>query len=303
MNLKLGLYPRSMVPGGVVLVCVLLLASCNNTDQSPAGAARTAAVARATTPTATRPTAAGIPPTLAVTSNSAASSSATPELARTSGNTEPLPEGVPGLTASPNPVPADGQMHGTTTVAWTLGQSEFGEVYVSTDGGPERLFASGSNGAQDAPWITSGSSYDFRLYRGTAHQERLATLAVTRGSSPAVGAEQPEVRSLPVLTAEPNPVLWTGPELATTIISWAGGGPEGAEVYVSADGEAEQLFARGTQGSQTAGWICRGSTYVFHLYAGVDRKGELAAITVTRGQTDASQPAPEAARCRRGNAG
>lgn len=35
---------------------------------------------------------------------------------------------------------------------------------MSVDGAPEALFASGSRGTQDAPWISTGSEYEFRLY-------------------------------------------------------------------------------------------------------------------------------------------
>jgi hypothetical protein len=44
-------------------------------------------------------------------------------------------------------------------------------------------------------------------------------------------------------------------------------GHDEAEVWVSQDGNPEQLFVRGASGSQEAPWIARGRTYEFRLYA------------------------------------
>ena len=49
------------------------------------------------------------------------------------------------ITASPNPV-TTGEGPGTTTITWNTGDGTTGQVYVSEDGAPERLFADGSNG-------------------------------------------------------------------------------------------------------------------------------------------------------------
>src|SRR6187551_3642283 len=56
------------------------------------------------------------------------------------------------LTASPNPVPA-GSTPGSTTIKWSTGGSPTAQVYVSTNGGPEALFASDGEGSSEAPWI------------------------------------------------------------------------------------------------------------------------------------------------------
>lgn len=91
-----------------------------------------------------------------------------------------FPAGTAGLRADPNPVPAAGP--GKTTISWQTGAGEVGEVYLVEDNG-ERLFARGSSGSADAPWIGPGSTR-FRLYRGTEHKEVLADLTVTMAGPP-----------------------------------------------------------------------------------------------------------------------
>jgi hypothetical protein len=85
------------------------------------------------------------------------------------------------LTASPNPVPA-GDGLGTATIAWSTGDGSVGQVYVSEDGGPEKLFAQDPAGSVDAPWIRTGAEYEFRLYAGTERRTLLNAVMVTRGA-------------------------------------------------------------------------------------------------------------------------
>ena len=82
------------------------------------------------------------------------------------------------ITASPNPV-TTGEGPGTTTLTWNTGDSARGQVYVSTDGGPEKLFADGSPGSAPAAWIEAGKTFEFRLYAGTEHAKVLAKTQVT----------------------------------------------------------------------------------------------------------------------------
>jgi hypothetical protein len=84
------------------------------------------------------------------------------------------------ISAAPNPVAA-GDQPATTTVHWTTSDGSIGEVYVSQDGGPERLFGQATQGSQDAPWITNGHTYEFRLYAGTTHSTQLGAVTVTTG--------------------------------------------------------------------------------------------------------------------------
>jgi hypothetical protein len=82
------------------------------------------------------------------------------------------------ITASPNPVVA-GQGAATTTITWDTGDGSVGQVYVSSDGASEGLFASGPSGSAAAPWIVAGKTWEFRLYAGTEHTKVLAKTQVT----------------------------------------------------------------------------------------------------------------------------
>ena len=84
----------------------------------------------------------------------------------------------PTLAASPNPAPPGPQDLGTTTISWSTGGRGPGEVWVSDDGAPEKLFASGAEGSQEAAWIRPGATYEFRLYAGSDHTTQLASVKV-----------------------------------------------------------------------------------------------------------------------------
>ena len=82
------------------------------------------------------------------------------------------------LQADPNPVPP-GDPKGKTTITWDTGSDAVGDVYVLSAGN-EKLFASGLQGSQDAPWIQAGAT-EFRLYTQVDHK-LLAQLTVTMPS-------------------------------------------------------------------------------------------------------------------------
>lgn len=82
------------------------------------------------------------------------------------------------LTASPNPVPA-GPGLGRVTVHWTSGRPT-SAIYVSTNGGAEKLFAEGSQGTATAGWIQAGTTYQFIMYGDKERGERLGLISVTR---------------------------------------------------------------------------------------------------------------------------
>ena len=82
------------------------------------------------------------------------------------------------ITASPNPV-TTGEGSGTTTITWNTGDSATGQVYVSEDGGPEKLWAEGPTGSGPVTWIQAGKTFEFRLYAGTEHAKVLAKTEVT----------------------------------------------------------------------------------------------------------------------------
>jgi hypothetical protein len=83
------------------------------------------------------------------------------------------------ITATPNPVQPGSDKFGTTTVAWDTGDGRPGDVYVSANDGPEKLFAGQTaQGSQEANWIGRGGYY-FRLYAGQEHKTLLASVKVT----------------------------------------------------------------------------------------------------------------------------
>ena len=83
------------------------------------------------------------------------------------------------IQAQPNPVPASDGL-GTTTVVWSTGDGSQGQVYVSEDGGEDRLFDAGTQGSTQAPWIRAGSTYEFRLFAGSDHKTLLGSVKVSR---------------------------------------------------------------------------------------------------------------------------
>ncbi len=83
-------------------------------------------------------------------------------------------------------------------------------MYVSTDGGPERLFASGNGGTAAARWICPDSTYMFHLYAGTSHQNPVAELTVTstRPDRSGTAASPPDCpRDAPQPNAQQTPPL------------------------------------------------------------------------------------------------
>ena len=100
------------------------------------------------------------------------------------------------LRADPNPVPP-GDPKGKTTITWDTGSDAVGDVYV-VSAGNEKLFASGRQGSQDAPWIQAGSN-EFLLYTQADHK-LLTRLIVTMHSSDASANRPP---ATPVSSAKP----------------------------------------------------------------------------------------------------
>jgi len=148
-------------------------------------------------------------------------------------------------------------------------------VYVSIDGKAEQLFAGGiRQGSEDADWIDTGRTYEFRLYAGNDRHTRLADVRVER-------------EHVPMITASPNPVP-TRDGVGPTTISWSTGDGASGQVYVSIDGKPDTLFAGGSEGSQEARWIRAGSAFDFPLYAGTDRSKRLGTVTVIGGPTPPS---------------
>ena len=93
----------------------------------------------------------------------------------------PAPSAVePMITATPNPVPA-GDGLGITTIAWnTGGGGAIVDVYLSVDGGAEKLFGTHSKDSKQIDWIRVGPVYEFRMYPTGEHTTPLGSVKVTR---------------------------------------------------------------------------------------------------------------------------
>lgn len=87
----------------------------------------------------------------------------------------------PQLSADPNPLPYTGGGPGTATIRWNTGDGSWGEVYVSVDGGPDKLFAAAPEGSAKANWIKPGKSFQFKLYRDsdTEAAEKVITVQMS----------------------------------------------------------------------------------------------------------------------------
>lgn len=148
----------------------------------------------------------------------------------------------------------------TTTITWSSSGTSNAQVWVSLDGAPETLFASGASGSAMAPWIVPGHDYRFRLYQGTEHTVPLASVTVL--GVPAQGGN---------VAATPEAVDIPKGSLGTSVVTWATHNQATAEIWVSVDGAAETLVARAPSGSVTIPWIQSGHDYQFRLYAGTAR--------------------------------
>jgi glycosyltransferase involved in cell wall biosynthesis len=101
---------------------------------------------------------------------------------------------------------------------------------------PEHLFAGSPKGKQEAPWITVGAVYEFRLYSGQNKNRLLGSVAVTRASSdPELSFTSASAQRVNTngsfIRATPNPVpAGEGPGVAS--IEWNAGSETSAQVYL-----------------------------------------------------------------------
>ena len=173
----------------------------------------------------------------------------------------------PGLFVTPNPLySVDGQI-GRAAVSWNTCCSSEGRVTLTKSNGVEEVFSRGSSGLAFLDGIKPGAQYEFRLYSEEGPTVLQSVNVSTRERTPTIAAD-------------PNPVP-TGAGLGRTTISWTTLAKDVAEVYVSKDGQPEQLFAQGAYGSVEAGWIATGSSYEFRLYSG-DAPRRLLAKTIVK---------------------
>ena len=170
------------------------------------------------------------------------------------------------LTADPSSLPPDREV---TTIAWSTGDSSWGDVYLTVDGEPEVMFAGGPAGTSESPAIAPGHTYVFRLYTVGESRTLLGEAHVRR-----------EVRA-PTLTANPQ-VIPAGPGTALTTIDWSTGDGSWGDVYLAIDDEPEVLFAGGSTGSQVIDGIVPGRRYTVRLYETGSTRRLLSAISVSR---------------------
>jgi len=286
-----------------MVAAALVLTACTP-EQTPASAARTAAALR-TPGVPAGQTAGNTPPTPA---GEGRPTSATPQpqttsLAKPAPGNAPAGTPTPGtstVTASPNRVlfGADQvDQVGTSTISWSTGTSDLGQLFVSMDRQPDKLFVEGSDGSAVANWLRPGSSYEFHLYAGREHRQQLASATVTtalgNASTESTLATQPTPGAVS-LSASPNPVLFGADQqdqVGSSTISWSTATSALGQLYVSLNGQPEKLFVEGSEGSAVANWVRPGSSYEFHLYAGRGHSQQLASVTITTAQVNASTDA------------
>lgn len=100
----------------------------------------------------------------------------------------------------------------------------------------QRVFASGSAGSAEAPWIAAGGTYEFRLYGGAAQDELLASVTVTQNVTGlySLHSEEEPRKGGPFIKASPNPVP-LATEFAKTTISWNTGDGSPGVIHVFVD--------------------------------------------------------------------
>jgi hypothetical protein len=91
------------------------------------------------------------------------------------------------ITSTPFVVRAPYGGTGTAALKWATQGFSTSEVWLSTDGGPEQLFARAVSGSQSAPWIQPGHDYRFNVYAGTSHSQMLDSVRVYGDLSYEVG--------------------------------------------------------------------------------------------------------------------
>jgi hypothetical protein len=111
---------------------------------------------------------------------------------------------------------------------------------------------------------------------------------LTRDGTPVIDVYILERQKIPikqrtrvVLSAAPNDFTLDSGDLAIATLTWDTRGSGDAEVWVSANGQPETLFARAASGSGDAPWIKAPGIYTFRLYSGGDHSTVLATTDIT----------------------
>jgi len=104
-------------------------------------------------------------------------------------------------------------------IGWSTGSDAEGQVCVSENDAPERLFATGATGSADASWMQPDVMYKFYLYENGEHRLRLAVLELMRHGEA-------------LITAIPRAIP-PGVEVGATTITWNTGDDSQGQVYLS----------------------------------------------------------------------
>jgi uncharacterized protein (TIGR03437 family) len=142
------------------------------------------------------------------------------------------------------------------TVTWSTSDTTGAQVFVTTDGGDEVLFAESQSGSQQAGFVEPGHVYVFvlRPYRDGVLGKVLATATLDTTAVPPVMA--PTIGRISVTT--------------DGTVTWSTNNANGAHVTVSTDGGGQTLFSDGQSGSEEASFIRSGHVFVFTLRPRVD---------------------------------
>jgi Methyltransferase domain len=169
------------------------------------------------------------------------------------------------IRASPNPVSLESGSK--TLLEWEITPPAVAEIYLSENGGSEKLVCRGASGSFEFGELQGGSKYVMTLYTATEPRQILDSIVVQR---PITGR----------IRASPNPVpLEAG---SKTLLEWEITAPAVAEIYVSENGEREKLVCRGTTGSVKLEGLQCGNDYVVTLRAATEPRRNLDTITVRR---------------------
>lgn len=169
------------------------------------------------------------------------------------------------IRATPNPIPLEAGSK--TLLEWEITSPAVAEIYVSENGGNERLVCRGASGSFEFGGLQGGNEYVLTLCTATEPRQILDSIVVHR---PITGR----------IRASPNPVpLEAGPK---TLLEWEITSPAVAEIYVSENGKTEELVCRGTTGSVELEGLQCGNDYVVTLRTAGEPRRNLDTITVRR---------------------
>jgi hypothetical protein len=169
------------------------------------------------------------------------------------------------IRASPNPIPLEAGSK--TLLEWEITPPAVAEIYISENGGSEKLVCRGTSGSFDLDGLQGGTDYVVTLCTATEPGRILDSIVVRR---PITGR----------IRASPNPIpLEAG---SKTLLEWEITPPAVAEIYVSENGGSEKLVCRGTSGSFELDGLQCGTDYVVTLCTATEPRRSLDTITVRR---------------------